>query len=48
MGCLVSKLQRLEDKDLEAFKLVIARTGHPTEEEFRKHLQKGVDLPSKV
>ena len=41
---LVSKLQRLEEKDLEAFKLVIAKTGHPTEEEFTKHLQKAVDL----
>lgn len=41
---LVSKLQRLEEKDLEAFKLVIARTGHPTEEEFVRHLQKAVDL----
>ncbi|MBI2924269.1 MAG: hypothetical protein HYY24_01030 [Verrucomicrobia bacterium] len=41
---LVSKLQRLEEKDLKAFELVIARTGHPTEEEFVKHLQKAVDL----
>lgn len=41
---LVSKLQRLEEKDLEAFKLVIAKTGHPTEEEFTRHLQKAVDL----
>jgi hypothetical protein len=41
---LVSKLQRLEEKDLEAFKLVIAKTGHPTEAEFIKHLQKAVDL----
>ncbi len=41
---LVSKLQRLEEKDLEAFKLVIAKTGHPTEEEFIRHLQKAVDL----
>ena len=41
---LVSKLQRLEDKDVEAFKLVIAKTGHPTEQEFTLHLQKAVDL----
>ena len=41
---LTSKLQRLEDKDLEAFRLVIARTGHPTEEEFAHHLQDAVDL----
>lgn len=41
---LVSKLQRLEDKDIEAFKLVIAKTGHPTESELIEHLQKAVDL----
>src|SRR5437867_2634652 len=41
---LVSKLQRLEEKDIKAFHLVIARTGHPTEEEFKAHLQKAVDL----
>lgn len=41
---LVSKLQRLEEKDVEAFKLVIAKTGHPTEAELIKHLQKAVDL----
>jgi uncharacterized nucleotidyltransferase DUF6036 len=41
---LVSKLQRLDPKDIQAFKLVIAKTGHPTEEEFTKHLQKAVDL----
>ena len=41
---LVSKLQRPEEKDLEAFKLVIAKTGHPTAEEFTRHLQKAVDL----
>jgi hypothetical protein len=41
---LVSKLQRLEEKDVEAFKLVISKTGHPTEAEFIKHLQKAVDL----
>ena len=41
---LVSKLQRLEEKDLQAFKLVIARTAHPTEDEFAHHLQEAVDL----
>lgn len=41
---LVSKLQWLEEKDLDAFRLVIAKTGHPTEQEFRRHLQKAVDL----
>jgi hypothetical protein len=41
---LVSKLQRLEEKDVEAFKLVIAQTGHPTEAEFIAQLQKAVDL----
>ncbi len=41
---LVSKLQRLEEKDLNAFKIVIAKTGHPTESELLQHLQKAVDL----
>lgn len=41
---LASKLQRLEEKDLAAFKIVIEKTGHPTEEEFIRHLQKAVDL----
>jgi hypothetical protein len=41
---LVSKLQRLEEKDVEAFKLVIAKTGHPTEAELIQLLQKAVDL----
>jgi len=41
---LVSKLQRLEEKDLNAFRVVIDKTGHPTEEEFARHLQLAVDL----
>jgi len=41
---LVSKLQRLDEKDLKAFQLVIRLTGHPTEDEFVWHLQSAVDL----
>ncbi len=41
---LVSKIGRLEPKDLEAFRLVIQRTGYPTAEEFKAHLQLAVDL----
>ena len=41
---LVSKLQRLDPKDIQAFKLVIKLTGHPTEAEFANHLQGATDL----
>jgi len=41
---LTSKLQRLDPKDIQAFKLVIEQTGHPTEAEFAQHLQSAVDL----
>ena len=40
---LVGKLHRLEEKDLEAFRLVIHLTGGPTAEEFAHHLQDAVD-----
>ena len=41
---LIAKLNRLDDKDLRAFEVVIARTGHPTETELIYELQMAVDL----
>lgn len=41
---LIGKLNRLEPKDMEAFKRVIELTGHPTASELLAELQNAVDL----
>jgi hypothetical protein len=41
---LIAKLNRLDEKDLNAFRAVIAKTGHPTEAELIQELQLAVDL----
>lgn len=41
---LIGKLNRMEEKDLKAFRMVREKTGHPTETEMIDELQSAVDL----
>jgi hypothetical protein len=41
---LIAKLNRLDEKDIEAFRVVMRKTGHPTEAELIHELQMAVDL----
>lgn len=44
LDILIGKLDRLAPKDIKAFEIVIATTGHPTAEEMKHELQNAVDL----
>lgn len=40
----LASLNRLDEKDVRAFRAVLSKTGHPTEAELIKELQLAVDL----
>ena len=44
LDILIGKLDRLDEKDLLAFRRVIQLTGHPAAAEFKHELQNAVDL----
>jgi len=44
LDILISKLDRLDTKDLKAFARTIELTGHPTMDELKRELQNAVDL----
>jgi hypothetical protein len=44
LDILIAKLSRLDKKDIRAFEVVRARTGHPQEQELIAELQMAVDL----
>ncbi len=41
---LIAKMNRMDEKDFEAFRVVIRKTGHPTEAELIHELRMAVDL----
>lgn len=44
LDILIGNLDRLEAKDMGAFRMVMQLTGHPTEAEFKHELQNAADL----